>query len=304
MKDVRYSIIIPTYNRSKKLIQTLNSLINQNIKSDEYEILIIGEESDKNTEGAMNRFIEIHPNFQVHYYKCLRRSGPAAARNVAIKKSKGNLIFFTSDDCIIPSNWIEEIVAYYRKYSFVAGVGGWYAPPDHVLKNNIFEYYLHISVRWAFGFQMDNQEILSNDFFKTPAGNGSNIAYKKHVLEEVGGFDEQMDYVGWTDWELKKRIMNKGYSLLYIPTEVIHLSDVSLWEFIKMSFNRGRGRYHIIQKYPETSKNLDRTFNLNMIKKAKKFSKIDPRLIMLHYLEGICIFAAKNFTKIKNNVKK
>ncbi len=94
MKEIFFSIIIPTYNRASFIKNTINSVLQQTYKH--FEVIVVDDGSTDNT-GAIVKAIE---DKRVSYY--LKQNGErAAARNFGTSKAKGNYInFFDSDDLL------------------------------------------------------------------------------------------------------------------------------------------------------------------------------------------------------------
>src|SRR3989344_4413383 len=241
----QYSIVIPTYNRARFLLKTLDSVCNQTIPPEKYEILVINDGSTDDTEETISSFKLKVKNPEIRYFK-IENGGPAKARNKGIKESKGEIIFFTDDDCVVPPNWMATLLDGYKRHPEVVGVGGWYKYSNKSLKNRYFQKYIDFCIN-------KNKEILevenkTNILGSNSAGNTANMSYKKAVLEEVRGFDENIDFAGAVDWELKNNIQRRGYYLLYIPLMVNHLKIFNFINFFKKSFNQGRGRYYVSLK--------------------------------------------------------
>lgn len=95
------SIIIPTYNRSKYLIEAVRSCLSQNFS--EIEILIIDDGSTDSTEEIIKKYIkEDWRHHQIFYFK-QENSGASAARNKGIELAHGEYIqFLDSDDLLHP----------------------------------------------------------------------------------------------------------------------------------------------------------------------------------------------------------
>ena len=100
MKIIDISIIIPIYNREACLSFCLNSVISQSLIN--IEIICIDDGSDDNSlkilkeyKNRDNRLIIIHQKNQ----------GPAKARNLGIKISKGKFIAFMDSDDLYPNNY-------------------------------------------------------------------------------------------------------------------------------------------------------------------------------------------------------
>ena len=89
------SVVIPTYNSAKFLVESINSVLDQNYK--DYEIIVIDDGSTDNTKEVLMPFMS-----KIRYiFK--ENGGPASARNMGISQSKGKYIaFLDSDDLWLP----------------------------------------------------------------------------------------------------------------------------------------------------------------------------------------------------------
>ncbi len=112
------SVIIPTYNRADKLGVAIESVIAQTYPA--WEIVIIDDDSHDDTKAAVAAYISKH--VAIKYIKLDRNSGPAYARNVGIRSSKGEYIaFLSSDDTWYPEHLEKHIAAmleYHVKVSY------------------------------------------------------------------------------------------------------------------------------------------------------------------------------------------
>jgi glycosyltransferase involved in cell wall biosynthesis len=85
------SVIIPTYNRSKLVRQTINSVLAQNYK--DFEILVIDDGSTDNTKQTI---AEIKDDRTKYFYK--NNGGVSSARNLGLKNAQGQFICFLDSD--------------------------------------------------------------------------------------------------------------------------------------------------------------------------------------------------------------
>ena len=243
-----YSIIIPTYNRSRGLINALNHLIEQTIPANNYEIIIVDDGSTDDTESQVAKYKILNTKYNIRYFK-IPNGGPAKARNFGIKQSKGEIIFFTDDDCVVPPNWMETLLSGLKRYPEAVGAGGWIWPPKGEMEKSAVSRFLHFESFYGhpiIGGYIRSHEVLSNNplmCFGNFAYNTANICYKKEVLKTVGGFKEDFYWPGSEDNELAFRITNAGYQLLYLPFHIIHPKDMSLSKFAKLHFRRGANGY-------------------------------------------------------------
>ena len=98
----KISVIVPVYNVEKYLPKCLDSLVNQTLK--DIEIIIINDGSPDNSEEIINDYMKKHSN--IKYYK-KENGGQGSARNLGIKKSKGEYITFVDSDDYIDVNMLE-----------------------------------------------------------------------------------------------------------------------------------------------------------------------------------------------------
>ena len=101
MDNIKVSVIVPVYNASEYIANTLNSIINQDF--DGYELIVIDDGSADNSLEIINKTLHNAsiPN-QVIYQD---NSGVSVARNVGIDASKGDyLVFIDADDYVTPNH--------------------------------------------------------------------------------------------------------------------------------------------------------------------------------------------------------
>ena len=216
----KYSIIIPTYNRAKTLILTLDSVSNQTLPSEQYEILVINDGSTDDTKEVVFNLQKKYSHNTIRYFY-EKNAGPAKARNLGIKESQGDIIFFTDDDCIVPRNWMETLLDGYRRHPEVVGVGGGYKSLDRSFTGT--GYFQRYAEEYTGFIDKQKNDYLSeienktNMFGYSSAGNTANMSYKKRILEEIGGFDENLYFAGAVDLELKRNIVGQRHYILYVP---------------------------------------------------------------------------------------
>lgn len=101
------SIIVPCKNRIDKLTLCINSIYEsiefaKKTKEFDYEMLVVNDHSD---EGFKEKINELFPNVLIVDSD---GTGPGYARNLGIKSTKGEYIFFTDSDCVVSNDWILE----------------------------------------------------------------------------------------------------------------------------------------------------------------------------------------------------
>jgi len=107
----KISVIIPTYNRGKLIVQCIDSVLNQSYPVN--EIIVIDDNSTDDTIKRLNKFKK-----NLIILKTEKQSGAQTARNIGIKATKSDWIaFLDSDDEWLP-NKIEKQVSALRKVNY------------------------------------------------------------------------------------------------------------------------------------------------------------------------------------------
>lgn len=112
MIEEKVSVIIPTYNSSKFVLQTLQSIKNQTYKN--WELLITDDCSTDETVDTINSFIK--NDERIKLFKLDNNSGTATARNHSIYHAKGRYIAFCDSDDRWKPNKLEVQIAYMKEH--------------------------------------------------------------------------------------------------------------------------------------------------------------------------------------------
>jgi len=235
---MRFSIIIPTHNRKETLRRSLSAAIVQDYLN--YEVIVVDDGSSDGTGEMVRR--------EFPHVRCIRQEpnrGPAAARNRGIEAATGEIIAFTDDDCLVPPNFLSRLADGYCRYPEAVGVGGYLEAPDALLQTNPFACYEAYVTHQV--YQAGPEEYLGG--FECPAGGTNSMSYRKAVLLEVGGFDETFPYAAGEDADLKWRVVQRGYRLLYVPVKVTHLQPYQFRSFWRQYRRHGYGAVHFERKY-------------------------------------------------------
>lgn len=237
MKFPRIDIIIPTFNRPEKAIQVLKSIQNVNYPKENLYIYVVDDNSTVDL-SKLQKFIK-SSKLKIKQLKTPRNLGPAAARNLGIKKSKGEYLFFTDDDCLISKEIFKTYVSFLEKNKNVVGAGGYLVPLD----KNIFS---RIELLKDKILKIDDKGIKIGR--NLPVGFTSNVIYKRKIFEEFGGFNEKIKIPAGEDLELKK-IICKKYDMASLPTIVYHNHKYN-WDYLLgIILKQGLGKLPHQNKY-------------------------------------------------------
>lgn len=105
---MKISIIIPIYNAKEYISNCIESIINQNIDVEKYEIILVNDGSTDGTKEVIDNIIKNNPNINIIYYEQINQ-GVSVARNNGVNISSGQYILFVDSDDILANNFLPEI---------------------------------------------------------------------------------------------------------------------------------------------------------------------------------------------------
>ena len=105
--SVRLSLIIATYNRADYLPRTLNSLTNQSLGSELFEIIVVNNNSTDHTAEVCRSFAEAQPELNFTMVTEIRQ-GLSHARNCGINHAKGDYFAIIDDDELVNRDFLKS----------------------------------------------------------------------------------------------------------------------------------------------------------------------------------------------------
>jgi teichuronic acid biosynthesis glycosyltransferase TuaG len=112
-KELKVSIILPNYNSSKTIIETVSSVLNQTYKN--WELIIVDDNSDKKTKTILSKFKKFK-KIKILYLN--KNKGAAYCRNLAIKKSKSYYIAYIDSDDLWKKNKLNLQINFMQKNNY------------------------------------------------------------------------------------------------------------------------------------------------------------------------------------------
>lgn len=104
---MKLSIIVPVYNTEKYIENCLNSILNQGLKSDEYEVLIINDGTPDNSQQIIDKFTNEFSNFKSLIKE---NGGLSSARNYGLNIANGEYIYFIDSDDFLEENTLSKML--------------------------------------------------------------------------------------------------------------------------------------------------------------------------------------------------
>jgi cellulose synthase/poly-beta-1,6-N-acetylglucosamine synthase-like glycosyltransferase len=260
------SVIVAARNEEATILPLLHALTSQNYPKQNIEIIIVDDGSEDSTVSRIREFTKTHHQDHIHLLTASNRelvvSPKKNALHTGIKKATGEIVVLTDADCQPPVNWIKGIVEYFTPDTgMVIGFSPYELPALKTIPSYLFA-------------------IESTSLAAVAAGtcgwgfpatcNGRNLAYRKCVYAEMGGFEKIKNHISGDDdlflklvrdnsnWKIRyayqsilavptyiltglsqfiqQRIRHASKGFLYNPVQIIVLSIVYIYNVLLLLF--------------------------------------------------------------------
>ena len=132
--------------------------------------------------------------------------GPGVSRNIGWKRGSGRYVAFIDDDCLAEQDWIESLQKVFTENE-IGGIEGGITTTDE--NGEKIDFNPPNRFRW--------------NRFKT-----ANLAVRRDVLEEIGGFDERY-HMHREDTDLAWRVIDAGFKMAWVPQCRVHHPEPLGW---------------------------------------------------------------------------
>ena len=194
--EPKFSIIIPTYNRSYILWRAIQSVLSQSYPF--FEILIVDDASTDETEKQVNLFTDP----RIKYFKLKKNVGPSAARNYALNKASGEYVAYLDSDNTWHPEFLESMKKSFAKHK------------DKVLIFCKKNYRLTLVDEKGKEKRVRDETTYNKKFFdlkrlwhRRIMIDTSSMCHKRKEIVDLGGWDKNIKF--WEDWELTLRVSKK-----------------------------------------------------------------------------------------------
>ncbi len=195
------SIVIPAFNEEKYLSESLESLKKQTYPSDNFEVIVVDNNSTDKTS-------EVAESFGVRVVPCLT-PGVSIARDTGSRAAKGEIIVGTDADTIVSENWLEKIAEHFQKDSELIGLtGGTYFSHTNFVLAGVAYIFFELFQRFNFAIGK-------------PAFSGFNFAVRKEAYERVGGINIKLKSAEDVDLSIR---MAKIGKIKFFSDVLVHTS--------------------------------------------------------------------------------
>ncbi len=236
---MKYSLIIPVYNRPDEVEELLGSLAIQTFH--DFEVIVVEDGSSIPCQEVVNRYGN---RLNVKYFT-KSNSGPGQTRNYGAERSQGEYLIILDSDCVLPSGYLQAVENELTKNPCEA-FGG----PDKAHES-------FTPVQKAINYSMTS-------FFTTGGIRGGkkkldkfyprsfNMGIRADLYRQLGGFSKMRF---GEDIDLSIRIFKSGARCRLFPEAwVWHKRRTDMKKFFKQVHNSGIARINLYKKYPESLK--------------------------------------------------
>ena len=226
---MRFSVVIPTYNRPEPLRRCLEGFTRLDHPS--WELLVVndgGKTSFAGVDDALRARLPLTTIDAPH-------AGPAAARNVGARAARGEFLAFTDDDCIPEPDWLKQLERGFAQEHAAALGGAAINPYPESIPAVTWELYLDFL----------------REYFQDTAGNGlmlpsNNLAYRRDAFWSINGFDETFPLAAAEDVDLAYRAVGAGLRQRYFDdARVWHHHRSTPRGYLRQQFRYGRGSFDL-----------------------------------------------------------
>jgi glycosyltransferase involved in cell wall biosynthesis len=242
---MKYSIIVPVYNRPDEVDELLESLTSQTLK--DFEVVIVEDGSKITCKDVCNKYANI---LHLHYYY-KENSGPGQSRNYGVERANGEYVLIVDSDAVAPAGFMQAIDDELKRQPSDAWGG-----PDAAHES-------FTDVQKAISYAMTS-------FFTTGGIRGGkkqldkfyprsfNLGIRREAYLALGGFSKtrfsKMSLYG-EDIDFSIRIYKAGYSCRLFPEAwVWHKRRTDFRKFWRQVYNSGYARINLWRMYPEALK--------------------------------------------------
>ncbi len=187
------SVILPTYNREKKITASIQSILEQTYKN--IELIIV---DDCSKDQSIEVIQEITDS-RIRLIRNEKNEGPAKSRNIGVSYAKSEVIAFNDSDDIWHKDKLVKQMSYWREH------------PDKIMLYSRYNNYMGREVGVIPAYYYEKSKLEGDIFYSLLEGNKvgtPTILMKKKVFEDLKGFDTNLKAL--EDWDLAIRVAHKG----------------------------------------------------------------------------------------------
>lgn len=219
------SVILCAHNESENLSHFLQALLTQDYPT--YEVIVVDDGSEDDTRLVVERYLAYDKRLHLTFVPCGARvrSTKKLALTLGAKAAQYDYLLLTDADCVpASSHWISEMTKGFEKKDIVLGFGAYFKEDGYV--NRMVRYDTLFN-----GLHFLGAAICGHPYM----GVGRNLAYRKSIFFESGGFTHLMNVRAGDDDLFVNRVATRKNTGVVVNPDAItwSLSKKTLKEWIQ-----------------------------------------------------------------------
>ena len=240
---MKYSIIVPVFNRPDEVDELLESLCSQTLK--DFEVVIVEDGSEIPCKDVCDKYANI---LDLHYYQ-KDNSGPGQSRNYGAERAKGDWLIILDSDVVLPPGYMESVEQNTQYSTLNTQLTCWggpdashpsFTPVQKAISYSMTSFFTTGGIR---GGKKKLDKFYPRSF---------NMGIRRDVYLQLGGFSKMRF---GEDIDFSYRIVEAGYQPQLFPEAwVWHKRRTDFRKFFRQVYNSGIARINLEKRHPNTLK--------------------------------------------------
>ena len=236
---MKYSIIVPVFNRPDEVDELLQSLVGQTLK--DFEVVIVEDGSEKPCKDVCDKYAG---KIDLKYFM-KKNSGPGQSRNYGAERANGEYLIVLDSDVVLPEGYLKAVDDELRREPADA-FGGPDCAHDSFTETQKAISYSMTSFFTTGGIRGGKKKL--DKFYPC----SFNMGIRRDVYMRLGGFSKMRF---GEDIDFSIRIFKAGCKCRLFPEAwVWHKRRTDMRKFFRQVYNSGIARVNLYKKYPESLK--------------------------------------------------
>lgn len=244
---MKYSFIVPVFNRPDEVDELLESLCTQTLR--DFEAVIVEDGSSVPCDEIVEKYSD---RLDVRYFR-KENSGPGQTRNYGVERARGEFVLILDSDVVLPPTYLEEVESELQRADTDAFGGPDRAHPDFTPMQKAINYAMTSffttgGIRGGSSSRKGGPRGALDKFYPR----SFNMGVRRDVYQALGGFSKMRF---GEDIDFSTRIFKGGYRCRLFPEAwVWHKRRTDLRKFFKQVHNSGIARINLTKRHPGTLK--------------------------------------------------
>ena len=236
---MRYSVIVPVFNRPDEVGELLASLKEQTFT--DFEVVIVEDGSTNTCKSVCDGY---SGTLDLHYFN-KDNSGPGQSRNYGAERARGDYFLILDSDVVLPPGYLQAVEDELTHEPADAFGGPDRAHPSFTDTQKAISYAM-TSFFTTGGIRGGKKKL--DKFYPR----SFNMGIRREVYQALGGFSKMRF---GEDIDFSIRIFQGGYRCRLFPEAwVWHKRRTDFRKFFRQVFNSGIARVNLYKKYPDSLK--------------------------------------------------